>query len=87
MPANEQEIYGLRYSEFVVPLVKSVQELNALVTAQQKEIENQKNFIVQQNQEIVGYKEAMVMLTKRMNAVEAKVDKSNKNTYRPLARK
>ena len=28
-PKNEQDLYGLRYAEFVVPLVKAVQELNA----------------------------------------------------------
>jgi hypothetical protein len=27
-PANEKDLYSLRYSEFVVPLVKAVQELN-----------------------------------------------------------
>ena len=27
-PANENDLYGLRYSEFVVPLVKAVQELS-----------------------------------------------------------
>ncbi|MFZ4706608.1 MAG: tail fiber domain-containing protein [Bacteroidales bacterium] len=29
-PKNEKDMYGLRYDEFVVPLVKAVQELNAL---------------------------------------------------------
>ena len=28
LPQNEKDNYGLRYSEFVVPLVKAVQELN-----------------------------------------------------------
>lgn len=28
-PANEQDLYGLRYDQFVVPLVKAVQELSA----------------------------------------------------------
>ena len=28
-PKNKEDFYGLRYAEFVVPLVKSVQELNA----------------------------------------------------------
>ena len=27
-PKNENDFYGLRYAEFVVPLVKAVQELN-----------------------------------------------------------
>lgn len=35
-PKNENDMYGLRYAEFVVPLVKAVQELN---TALQNEVE------------------------------------------------
>ncbi|MGD1844987.1 MAG: tail fiber domain-containing protein [Salibacteraceae bacterium] len=35
-PANEASHYGIRYSEFVVPLVKAVQELSAQVEAQQQ---------------------------------------------------
>ena len=27
-PLNAKDIYGIRYAEFVVPLVKAVQELN-----------------------------------------------------------
>ncbi len=27
-PKNENDLYGLRYAEFVVPLVKAVQELS-----------------------------------------------------------
>lgn len=37
-PKNEKDYYGLRYSQFVVPLVKAVQELNEKV--EQKQIEN-----------------------------------------------
>ena len=41
-PENSKDIYGLRYSEFVVPLVKSVQELNALLLEKNNEIESLK---------------------------------------------
>ena len=37
-PQNESDPYTLRYSEFVVPLTKAVQELSAVVSSQQKEI-------------------------------------------------
>ncbi|HRG29236.1 MAG TPA: tail fiber domain-containing protein [Chitinophagales bacterium] len=44
-PENENSLYGLRYAEFVVPLVKAVQELDAadqnndsLIQTQQKQI-------------------------------------------------
>jgi hypothetical protein len=38
-PKNENDLYGLRYAEFVVPLVKSVQELSAQNTALKNELE------------------------------------------------
>ncbi len=37
-PKNENDNYGLRYAEFVVPLTKAVQELSALVESQQQKI-------------------------------------------------
>lgn len=41
-PQNEGDHYAIRYAEFVVPLVKAVQELAAIGEAQQKEIEELK---------------------------------------------
>ncbi len=40
-PSNENDLYSLRYSEFVVPLVKAVQELSANNNKLQQTIENQ----------------------------------------------
>ncbi|HEY2727022.1 MAG TPA: tail fiber domain-containing protein, partial [Parafilimonas sp.] len=56
-PKNDNNVYGLRYSDFVVPLVKAVQELSkqndslkkeydAKFTAQQNEIDELKAMIV-----------------------------------------
>ena len=42
-PENEQSHYGLRYSEFVVPLVKAVQEQQELIETQKLELEALKN--------------------------------------------
>ena len=39
-PQNDKDLYSLRYAEFVVPLVKAVQEQQTIITAQQSEIEN-----------------------------------------------
>lgn len=39
VPENEHDTYSIRYAEFVVPLVKAVQELSAKVEAQQQEID------------------------------------------------
>lgn len=38
VPENDNDHYSIRYSEFVVPLVKAVQELTAKLEAQEKEI-------------------------------------------------
>ncbi len=45
-PKNENDLYGLRYAEFVVPLVKSVQELSAeneQLKSQNEYLQNQIN--------------------------------------------
>jgi hypothetical protein len=44
-PKNENDFYGLRYAEFVVPLVKAVQE-------QQEMIERLSNIVEKQNARI-----------------------------------
>ena len=38
-PQNDKSLYGLRYAEFVVPLVKSVQELNEKDASLQKQVD------------------------------------------------
>lgn len=44
-PKNAKDLYGLRYDEFVVPLVKSVQELSAQNDELKKEVEDLKSTI------------------------------------------
>ncbi|MCC6844257.1 MAG: tail fiber domain-containing protein [Saprospiraceae bacterium] len=46
-PQNENDYYGLRYAEFVVPLVKSVQEQQQIINAQKVEIEQLKSKLIQ----------------------------------------
>ena len=38
-PKNKEDYYGLRYSEFVVPLTKAIQEQQLVIQEQQKELE------------------------------------------------
>ena len=38
-PLNDKSLYGLRYAEFVVPLVKAVQEQQAIIAEMQKQIQ------------------------------------------------
>lgn len=44
-PKNENDYYGLRYAEFVVPLVKAVQEQQAIIEDQQKQINELKEMV------------------------------------------
>ena len=51
-PKNENDHYGIRYSEFVVPLVKAVQELSANAEIQKQQIEEQQKQIADQQKQI-----------------------------------
>ena len=57
-PKNENDFYGLRYAEFVVPLVKAVQEQQSQIQNQQSQIHNQEKIIAE--------------LTKRIESLERK---------------
>ena len=49
-PVDENDMYALRYSEFVVPLVKGMQEQQALIESQQAMIEQLQERIVRLEQ-------------------------------------
>ena len=44
-PKNEKDFYGLRYAEFVVPLVKGMQEQQVIIEEQKKNLDTQKQRI------------------------------------------
>jgi translation initiation factor 2 beta subunit (eIF-2beta)/eIF-5 len=44
-PKNENDYYGLRYAEFVVPIVKAIQEQQGMIDNQQTIIDNQQKII------------------------------------------
>jgi trimeric autotransporter adhesin len=46
-PANDKDFYGLRYAEFVVPLVKAVQEQQEIIEDLQRQIDELKTVINQ----------------------------------------
>ena len=55
VPENKDtELYGVRYAEFVAPLVKAVQELDAKVKEQQAIIDSQNGVIAQQSARLEG---------------------------------
>ena len=47
-PNDDEDHYGLRYAEFVVPLVKATQELNALVSSSEQELASMKDPVKKQ---------------------------------------
>ena len=58
-PQNESDPYTIRYSEFVVPLTKAVQELSVVVSLQQKEIIGLKEALRKYQQDnLVGEKQS-----------------------------
>ncbi len=48
-PKNEDSHYGLRYAEFVVPLVKAVQEQQAII----EQLENSNNVLAKSNDDLI----------------------------------
>ena len=58
-PKEGHDAYGIRYAEFVVPLVKAIQE--------------QQQLIEQQNMQIQAYENTVGDLNDRMQAMEAQL--------------
>ena len=65
LPTHDKDHYRIAYGEFVVPLVKAVQELSEQTKEQKKIIEQQQNKIVTQQQQYE-------ILLKRVEALEKK---------------
>lgn len=49
VPQIDGNLYGIRYAEFVVPIVKAIQEQQAIIEKQQQEIEDLKSLLQAQN--------------------------------------
>lgn len=64
-PANEIDNYGITYASFVVPLVKSVQELNTKAEEQQQVMEELKKIIEAQQQMMQEMKKQIELLKKQ----------------------
>ena len=69
-PANDKGLYGLRYAEFTVPLVKAVQEQQAL-------IEGQKTEITELKAQLAGMQMQMQTLLSEVKAIQASVGKKD----------
>ena len=59
VPENEKQAYGLRYAEFVVPLVQAVKELSAKNAKQEK--------LISANAEVItSYESRLLEMEKKM---------------------
>lgn len=54
-PKNENDLYGLRYAEFVVPIVVSIQEQNRIITDQAERITSLENKIFQLEEKLYQF--------------------------------
>ena len=69
-PQNETDLYGIRYAEFVVPLVKATQEQQAIITELKATAEEQQATINGQQAKIDQQKSDYLLLLKRIEALE-----------------
>ncbi|MEO6130914.1 MAG: tail fiber domain-containing protein, partial [Saprospiraceae bacterium] len=75
VPRNDKEVYTLRYVDFIMPIVKSVQELNNKVDQLEKENAQLK--------EKVGQSEIMVLIEKQQAMID-KMTKTNEDLVRRI---
>jgi hypothetical protein len=66
-PDNETDLYGIRYAEFVVPLVKAMQEQQEMIDGQQEVIDGQQATIEQQKND---FQKQLQLLLERIEALE-----------------
>ena len=69
-PENETDLYGIRYAEFVVPLVKAMQEQQEMITELKATEEEQQATIDAQQTTIGQQKSDYMLLLKRIEALE-----------------
>ncbi|MGB0918494.1 MAG: hypothetical protein ACPGU4_12955, partial [Flavobacteriales bacterium] len=64
-PDNDKDFYGLRYAEFVVPLVKATQEQQQIIEDQNAEIEKLESEVDALKAEMQQIREALQIGTKK----------------------
>jgi len=76
-PNNSKDLYGLSYAEFVVPLVKAVQEQEQKIDSQTQKIDSQTQKIEQQQKTITDLTKQLTKmkdLQKRLEKLEKKME-------------
>ncbi|CAN5720513.1 hypothetical protein BH10BAC2_BH10BAC2_17800 [soil metagenome] len=78
-PKNDKDFYGLRYAEFVVPLVKAVQEQNTEIEELKKEIADLKSMVLTMLSQVQG-NNTYQQLTVTRATLEQNIPNPSKNT-------
>jgi predicted RNase H-like nuclease (RuvC/YqgF family) len=73
-PKNENDFYGLRYSEFVPVLVKAIQEQQKIIQQQKSDIQDQQNVIEQQQSDIQELKELIQQQNQQIEELRNRVN-------------
>lgn len=73
-PDNEKDLYGLRYSEFVVPVVKAIQEMDAAVKEKDAKINALEETVAAKNVQTEQLARAIEVLTQRIDAMQMEVN-------------
>ena len=61
-PKNDKDLYGLRYAEFVVPLVKAVQEQQQQIEELNLKMSQFENLKIEMKKEIAELRAALIVL-------------------------
>ena len=69
VPQSQEGVYGLRYAEFSVPLVKATQELHQIIKEQQPILD-------QQEQKLLEYQQLFSQMEARIEALEMKAEQT-----------
>ena len=79
LPKNENDYYGIRYAEFVVPLVKAVQELSALDKEKDLKITSLEDKINQL--EKIMLESGLVSNLNSVNQLQSELNQNNPNPF------
>ncbi len=78
---NSTDLYGLRYAEFVVPLVKAVQELNDSLQKTNASLQSQINELKIMMQQLLAAKGDVVIPSQNISLTSASLQQNTPNPY------
>lgn len=83
-PASDKDYYGLRYDEFVVPMVKAIQELDSVRNAQDEKIKDLASENASKDQQINALESKLNSLLSRFDQLETAMNQCCENAQSSL---